>query len=886
MAVDDFLFGSGSKPGILGTGQQKFGQYGKTGSEAQDMRDAYYKNDQYDASRANLNDRQAGIDNRQAPTSQAAQGDLSALYAAQLGQADVRAGTAATIGANERLSNVNIGAVNTSAGLGNANQITATQLNTNDAQFRNAQLGLTNQLYAQTLGKGPSLAANQYQQAAEGNLANQMAAAAAQGGRNSALVGRQAAMNAASQGQQTARDVANIRMQEQMNAQNQLAGVAQTGRSQEIDVAKTNAELNQNANLSNVAAQNDFAKANMQNNQFNAQLMNDRQNQQANMDYQVMLANANATNAYNQNQASLNQQMAMQNAQAFNNAYLQNSNLQAQADMAYAAQRNSQYGQNVQNQQQTNLANQNAYLTNQQQNDAMSQFYQQSIMDENARQQQAEMAYQNAMMQQQMHTNELEQKSYEEARKGQGGVFGSILGTAGGIAGGAMSASDKNVKTSVDRGNAKLQKYLDSLSSSKSKLLESKDNPKNMMSSSPGDEKDTTATTTPAATTQPQTTPIPPPAQGAGFVDPNTSTVPAPPTPEAVNAKKSTAPTDAEENNRRLKEDNERLRQMMSANSQQSGFAGAFSGGLSQGFSIGSLFAERSKTKKDDAVKAKAAKTPENKTYSSAPEDNFRLQQNMMHEQENSPSPNTSIFAPNQQADVVYQPQSNTPDVISGGQNSPNMTSSSSINSKSLTAGIISKAANKDFDFLKPVKPSSAQKMENNSGAPTTFDKINPDGSMDVRGSQANHEAAGVAFAKNPGNTSDYNGMQTSGSGSAPQGVASRVSDENEKKNIKEDDKKISEYLNSIHPYDYSYIDPEKPGRGYGRYVSPMAQEFEKSELGKSAVKETPDGKMVDYSKLLGTMTAADAYLNERLNKLEGKKSDKLISAKSTGNKK
>jgi hypothetical protein len=84
--------------------------------------------------------------------------------------------------------------------------------------------------------------------------------------------------------------------------------------------------------------------------------------------------------------------------------------------------------------------------------------------------------------------------------------------------------------------------------------------------------------------------------------------------------------------------------------------------------------------------------------------------------------------------------------------------------------------------------------------------------------------------------------------------------------------------LDKTHAYSYEYK-PEykdKPGAGEGRYVSPMAQDLEKSELGKSAVKTGPDGiKVVDYGKLGGTMVASLAYLNDRLNEIEGKKSGK-----------
>jgi hypothetical protein len=53
-----------------------------------------------------------------------------------------------------------------------------------------------------------------------------------------------------------------------------------------------------------------------------------------------------------------------------------------------------------------------------------------------------------------------------------------------------------------------------------------------------------------------------------------------------------------------------------------------------------------------------------------------------------------------------------------------------------------------------------------------------------------------------------------------------------------------------------------------------MAQDLEKSEMGKTLVVETPQGKAVDTRKGFGAVLAAQAELNKRLNKLEGKKSD------------
>ena len=107
-------------------------------------------------------------------------------------------------------------------------------------------------------------------------------------------------------------------------------------------------------------------------------------------------------------------------------------------------------------------------------------------------------------------------------------------------------------------------------------------------------------------------------------------------------------------------------------------------------------------------------------------------------------------------------------------------------------------------------------------------------------------------------------------SGAAQMGAAAIMSDENAKTEIKPGAKQIESFLEAMKAHSYEYKDKEK--HGAGKHVSPMAQELEKTELGKSMVVDTPEGKMVDYGKGFGAMLAANAALHERVKKLEGKK--------------
>jgi hypothetical protein len=122
------------------------------------------------------------------------------------------------------------------------------------AEFRAHQIELAKQLAAQARGEGPSLAALQLQQASDRNIANQMALAASMRGGNPALAQRNLLSNAASLQQQTAMEAAQARMQEQLAAQQQLAGLAASGREADIGLATTQARLAQEAALANQRA--------------------------------------------------------------------------------------------------------------------------------------------------------------------------------------------------------------------------------------------------------------------------------------------------------------------------------------------------------------------------------------------------------------------------------------------------------------------------------------------------------------------------------------------------------------------------------------------------------------------------------------------------------
>jgi hypothetical protein len=103
--------------------------------------------------------------------------------------------------------------------------------------------------------------------------------------------------------------------------------------------------------------------------------------------------------------------------------------------------------------------------------------------------------------------------------------------------------------------------------------------------------------------------------------------------------------------------------------------------------------------------------------------------------------------------------------------------------------------------------------------------------------------------------------------------MAFAASDERVKTDIKPGGEKVEQFLRAVGAHDYEYKNPDAPLAGRGRFVSPMAQEIEKTEIGRSAVITEPGGrKIVDYGKLLGAITSSVAHVNRKVDALSGKR--------------
>ncbi len=112
-----------------------------------------------------------------------------------------------------------------------------------------------------------------------------------------------------------------------------------------------------------------------------------------------------------------------------------------------------------------------------------------------------------------------------------------------------------------------------------------------------------------------------------------------------------------------------------------------------------------------------------------------------------------------------------------------------------------------------------------------------------------------------------FGGAMQAGGG-ALTALIGAMSDRREKKAIKKES--MRGFLDALSAKSYEYKDTAKPGTAAGRRYGIMAQDLEKTPAGKSIVRETEHGKMVDVVQGFGLALAAMADLNKRLAKVEG----------------
>ncbi len=109
-------------------------------------------------------------------------------------------------------------------------------------------------------------------------------------------------------------------------------------------------------------------------------------------------------------------------------------------------------------------------------------------------------------------------------------------------------------------------------------------------------------------------------------------------------------------------------------------------------------------------------------------------------------------------------------------------------------------------------------------------------------------------------------GAVAGAAGGAAVGSAAAKSDERSKMNIEDGKSAARAFMDSLEAKTFDYRDPADGDRRTGV----MAQDMERTPIGRAFVSEGPDGyKRVDYGKALGTMLAGEADLHDRVSQLE-----------------
>lgn len=98
--------------------------------------------------------------------------------------------------------------------------------------------------------------------------------------------------------------------------------------------------------------------------------------------------------------------------------------------------------------------------------------------------------------------------------------------------------------------------------------------------------------------------------------------------------------------------------------------------------------------------------------------------------------------------------------------------------------------------------------------------------------------------------------------------VATASSDRRAKTDIRSGDPAAEDMLDKLAAEIFRYRDTAKDGAG--EQLGVMAQDLERSQLGRQMVEESPEGKRLNFAKGLGAALAAMANLNERLSRVEG----------------
>ena len=92
--------------------------------------------------------------------------------------------------------------------------------------------------------------------------------------------------------------------------------------------------------------------------------------------------------------------------------------------------------------------------------------------------------------------------------------------------------------------------------------------------------------------------------------------------------------------------------------------------------------------------------------------------------------------------------------------------------------------------------------------------------------------------------------------------MAIAASDRNSKTDITDGSQKVRSLLDTMKPFDYKYKNQDGLS---GKRIGPMAQNLEKSEIGRMMVRDPPKGKIVDYGQGFNFLAGALGDIHQRL---------------------
>lgn len=143
----------------------------------------------------------------------------------------------------------------------------------------------------------------------------------------------------------------------------------------------------------------------------------------------------------------------------------------------------------------------------------------------------------------------------------------------------------------------------------------------------------------------------------------------------------------------------------------------------------------------------------------------------------------------------------------------------------------------------------------------------------DIQSMQGTNNANLAMTAANAGAASTAAQKDVLGSALSA-GIGAFFSDVRLKHNIDEvSDDEIDNFLKHASPKMFDYDEEAvEEGAPRGRQMGVMAQDLEKSEMGREMVEDTDEGKMVSGEQTIGALLAIAANQNKRIKKLEGEK--------------